>query len=71
MTLFTGSRDWYVIYTFFVIWYVYGGVNTLLVSQVLGMASSWNLMKMYYEKIVKESKKANPNRDVIKNYLNM
>ena len=27
-------------------------------------------MKMYYEKIVKESKKANPNRDIINNYLN-
>lgn len=26
---------------------------------------------MYYQKFVKESKKANPNRDVISNYLNM
>ena len=28
-------------------------------------------MKMYYGKIVKESKKANPNRDVINKNLNM
>lgn len=27
--------------------------------------------KMYYEKIVKESKKANPNRDFINNYLSV
>ena len=29
------------------------------------------MMKMYYEKTAKECRKANPNRDIINNYINM